>query len=655
MLLSGNQYEKNGGAWGYVILLYVIMQVARAVVVVVLYPILIHLGYGMNWKEATVIVWSGLRGAVSLSMALSVNHASNDLHHLKSQIGTSFLFFTGGTVFLTLVVNGSSAQFLLSIFGMDKMTGKERCILDLTKRRMFKKTQNECEALLGDHGEDVDWSTVKGYMNCVKFLESSRPHQENVLEIDDVMSKIGLKDTRVRFLNVLRASYLRMLNEGKINWTTANALIRSIDEATDLASLGVLCDWEILKSQIQFPRYIGYLQSTPCMQKLAINLAAKRLQSACHTSVAFVEGHKIARSLLVEFLGDIEVTSAVINESVAEEKEAGQFLEGFHVTFPQVLRVIKSSEVAYKLLNDLCDYVETMDKHGLLEEKVAVHLRDIVQTDMKKLSRRPPSLEIPEARDVINLHHLLGTLTSRVRKNLESSMRPSIVPCHTLLCGKGCMPNGIWLIQNGVVKCDAKISPNKNSSHLTLSQGTIVGLYEVLAQNPCIYDVSTDTVVFCYLIEAKKFLSVLGTNLGVEELFWKESLFVISRLMLSLTFERRRMQEFRTSVGESLVMHTRVAGDVLQITNGSIGVLLQGSVRSQDAPGRTIASPALLLSSHSGNVVLTVETSGVAESSFCHFGSEYQIETSKARIGVFDISTLESFRAQSPAVDTNLM
>lgn len=63
----------SGSAWGYVLLLYVIMQAARAAVLVLLYPILIHLGYGMNWKEAIIIVWSGLRGAVSLAMALSVN------------------------------------------------------------------------------------------------------------------------------------------------------------------------------------------------------------------------------------------------------------------------------------------------------------------------------------------------------------------------------------------------------------------------------------------------------------------------------------------------------------------------------------------------------------------------------------------------------
>jgi NhaP-type Na+/H+ or K+/H+ antiporter len=61
-----------GTSWGFLLLLYVFVQISRAVVVSVLYPLLSHFGYGMDVKEATVLVWSGLRGAVALSLSLSV-------------------------------------------------------------------------------------------------------------------------------------------------------------------------------------------------------------------------------------------------------------------------------------------------------------------------------------------------------------------------------------------------------------------------------------------------------------------------------------------------------------------------------------------------------------------------------------------------------
>lgn len=48
------------------------MQTSRLIVVGVLYPLLRHFGYGLDFKEAMILVWSGLRGAVALSLSLSV-------------------------------------------------------------------------------------------------------------------------------------------------------------------------------------------------------------------------------------------------------------------------------------------------------------------------------------------------------------------------------------------------------------------------------------------------------------------------------------------------------------------------------------------------------------------------------------------------------
>lgn len=62
----------SGDSWGYLILLYVFVQVSRFFVVGILYPFLRYFGYGLDWKEATILIWSGLRGAVALSLSLSV-------------------------------------------------------------------------------------------------------------------------------------------------------------------------------------------------------------------------------------------------------------------------------------------------------------------------------------------------------------------------------------------------------------------------------------------------------------------------------------------------------------------------------------------------------------------------------------------------------
>ena len=35
-------------------------------------PVLAHMGYGLSWQNAVVVMWGGLRGAVGLALALQV-------------------------------------------------------------------------------------------------------------------------------------------------------------------------------------------------------------------------------------------------------------------------------------------------------------------------------------------------------------------------------------------------------------------------------------------------------------------------------------------------------------------------------------------------------------------------------------------------------
>lgn len=69
----------SGNSWGYLILLYIFVQVSRCIVVGVLYPFLRYFGYGLDLKEAAILIWSGLRGAVALSLSLSVKASLHGL------------------------------------------------------------------------------------------------------------------------------------------------------------------------------------------------------------------------------------------------------------------------------------------------------------------------------------------------------------------------------------------------------------------------------------------------------------------------------------------------------------------------------------------------------------------------------------------------
>lgn len=631
-------FEGHGNSWGYLILLYVFVQVSRMIVVGVLYPSLRFFGYGLDWKEAIILVWSGLRGAVALSLSLSVKQSSGN-SYIDSETGTLFVFFTGGIVFLTLIVNGSTTQFILHFLNMDKLSAPKRRILDYTKYEML----NTALKAFGDLGDDeelgpVDWPTVKRHIKSLKDVEGECVHPHTVSENDNNLDSMNLKDIRIRFLNGVQAAYWEMLDEGRITQTIANTLMQSVDEAIDLVSHGPLCDWKGLKAQVHFPNYYKFLQTSICPPKLVTYFTVERLESACCISAAFLRAHRIARRQLHDFICDSDIATNVIKESEAEGEEARKFLEEVRATFPQVLHSVKTRQVTYCVLNQLIDYVKNLEKIGLLEEKETIHLHDAVQTDLKRLLRNPPLEKIPS-----NVHRFLVELPSSVCEQLADSPKEIMKLRGVTLFKEGSKPDGIWLLLNGVVKWTSKSIKNKHSLHPTFTHGSTLGLYEVLVGKPCVCDMITDSMVLCYFIEAEKIRTVLKSNPAAEDIFWQESATILAKLLLPQIFEKMAMQDLRTLVAERSIMSIRLRGETIEIPQHSIGLLLEGFVKTQVIQEELITSPAALLPSYGDLNFLGSETSATRQASFSHQASWYHFESS-ARVIIFDIAAFEAHR-----------
>ncbi|KAK8529156.1 hypothetical protein V6N12_059946 [Hibiscus sabdariffa] len=501
-----------------------------------------------------------------------VQRTSDGSPYISSQTGNLFVFFTGGIVFLTLIVNGSTTQFILHFLDMDKLSAAKKRILDYTKYEMLNKAFEAFEDL-GDDEElgPVDWPTVKRYIASLNDLEGGHVHPHTESEADNNLDPSNLKDIRVRLLN------------GVLNQHTGECLMKGEFHKTSM-----------------FP------------QKLIMYFIVERLENACCVCAAFLRAHRIARRQLHEFIGDSVVASTVISESEAEGEEARKFLEEVRTIFPQVLRVVKTRQVTYSVLDHLIDYLQNLEKVGLLEEKEMLRLHDAVQTDLKKLLRDPPLVKIPKLNDLISAHPLLGALPSTARETLQ----------------EGSKPNGVWLISNGVVKWTSKSIRNKHSVHPTFTHGSTLGFAKV--------------------------------GSAVEDFLWQESAIVLAKLLVPQIFEKMALQDLRALVAERSSMNTYITGETIEVSHQSIGFLLEGFIKPLLVQEELIASPAVLSPSQrnqsfsnadkSGDIIIVL--SG-ATASFSHQRSGYQLETrgsiiyqveTRARVIIFDIATLEANR-----------
>ena len=88
------------------------LQVLRILMFLLAWPFLRWTGSVVSFKEAVVLCWSGLRGAVGLSLALFIllDDAISD-----EKFRTLTFFYMGCVTFLTIVLQGASMGPLLQV------------------------------------------------------------------------------------------------------------------------------------------------------------------------------------------------------------------------------------------------------------------------------------------------------------------------------------------------------------------------------------------------------------------------------------------------------------------------------------------------------------------------------------------------------------
>lgn len=136
--------------WAHLFVLYILLMLVRAVVVFTAFPILKRIGHRCSYNDAVFIVWGGLRGALGIVLALLVEINQDSLGIPKVH-ADKFFFFVGGIATLTLLINASLADKVLTCLGL---VGNENLDKTLVMKQIRKRMRRKMIHLV-DHLKDT--------------------------------------------------------------------------------------------------------------------------------------------------------------------------------------------------------------------------------------------------------------------------------------------------------------------------------------------------------------------------------------------------------------------------------------------------------------------------------------------------------------------
>jgi NhaP-type Na+/H+ or K+/H+ antiporter len=122
--------------------------------ILIFWPILSKLGYGMSFKQVVLCAYAGLRGAVGLSLALMVTGSRKVPRYIQDIV----LLHTAGVALLTLLINATTTGRLVKYLGLSRTSDLKKNILVGLTNQLDKNVDRNIEILREKrHFNHVDW------------------------------------------------------------------------------------------------------------------------------------------------------------------------------------------------------------------------------------------------------------------------------------------------------------------------------------------------------------------------------------------------------------------------------------------------------------------------------------------------------------------
>lgn len=375
--------------------LYITCFLIRALMFAVLWLPMNMVGSRIYWREGVAMVWSGLRGAVSVALGMIVDIEPGVDHRIGSQV----MFHVGGIAALTLIINAVTIPHVLRALGlaksetlMNRTSAKLSSRIEKHVRKMFAmQLQNPKDArFYGANSSMVRamvpiLQTDEAHMPQTLFSQHS-PHSvllfgENASNLD-----IYVQAFREIFLRVVERRYWQGVEDGVTprHLLVSRVLLHSTEQALD-NTWESLSDWDIIAHMLHVnkttiaQRVLGKLAGIWPFNQIGLFRKASpefQLQLKIYVALSYIEAHTFTQTEMPPNIGmddalDVRVQKQVIQESNRQMQKASDLIQSFP---GWLVERCKSEMLARRLLKQHLAEVEHMHESGFLTKSEAEHI-----------------------------------------------------------------------------------------------------------------------------------------------------------------------------------------------------------------------------------------------------------------------------------------
>lgn len=558
--------------------IYIGIFIVRAIVIVLFFPAMKKFGYGITKKDACVVWYGALRGAIGLALALIV--AGSD--SIDKEIRDQFLFLTAGIVTLTLLVNATTMKLLVEKLGLTKLAPAKILAMHNSNIYLQQSVEKNIETLKTDrYLKRANWKTVRKYM----------PELEVIKVPVNIQEQSVIAETRRRILEKEKGSYWHQFKDGLLGDEAYNLLTGDINTILDEKGEISLSDRGDMEDLLKTSSFLSKAQNYPLVGKLAKQLFFEKLIISYDAARGFVAAQEESLKLLESMIraADEKERNQLqkIEEEINENRIEGlTFLRNLGKEYPEIYNAIATREAVRNMLNYEKHTVERLLKRGRIAKGESDKMIANIESRMKQLRDAPPAFELPDAEEFMAEVSWLKEVDHKTFHKISKLFVSKMFNTNDVLLKEGKVEDGMFILVRGTIKITIK-----DKLIDVLGPGAAVGEVAALNGNKRVATVTAETPVTVMWISSSDLKHLVADYPQIGERMWKITANRYAYYLLKEKEPYKKLSEsqFKKELRKA-TLSSYNSNTTVDLTE-STSVLINGSVKEND---KIINAPAVL-------------------------------------------------------------
>ncbi|MCK0140528.1 cation:proton antiporter [Aliiroseovarius sp. F47248L] len=480
---------------------------ARALILFGLLPLLTFLRVSPSVERPyrTAILWGGLRGAVTLALALAVTESLRVPVEVKRLVG---ILATGFTLF-TLLVQGTTLRSVVSRLGLDRLSPIDEAISRQVVAVALQTVREDVARTTEDYSltHDVVRSEAKVFGERLEQAVKTAEDSDDILDRDRIT--LGL----IALAGFERDTIIARVRERTISARMAEQTLLDADRLIEGARSGGRSGYQraarrsvaygrtmrtavMLHNRIGFSGFLVRMTADRFERLLSQRLILRDLDEFIDGRIRRIHGRRVADLLNELLTRRIEMVEAA--------------LDGLRLQYPGYAEELERRFIRRTSLRLEEREYSAMRDDGLIGAEVYTSLMQDLTKRRDKAEGRPP-LDIALKRfELIRQFPLFADLDDKAVKQLGRALKTQYANPESVILSKDGTVKGVFFIASGAVELETA------GQKWRLGRGEMFGQVAILSKNARRTEVRAIAPSSLLVLDTARFRSLLKKSVALQ-------------------------------------------------------------------------------------------------------------------------------------------